>query len=598
MRYRIRSVLLLVSLLVVMVAPAASSQPPYPVYDYCLGVEHFPDEPIDGAPSRFGFYGSFGTYFGGGTFTFSYDGASGEQMGGGPIDSDGIGHGYGPLWSYGPHNVTGGTITMGGVTYDLDLSGLTFEVNDDEPECDGNDLSVIDNTPEEETTTTTEATTTTTEATTTTAEATTTTTEPDESPATSIQIIDEEGNSYLAWWVTGGILLVVGGGLFFFARAEEESCIPLKAAWLRAKKECDEAKGEVENRKRVLDEAREALKEAQKERQKWLDIVKEVEAELQELENARRSSVESGGVTYHRIAEGMVTAEGLEDIINSVKDRLQNAKDNVPDVSQSEKDWEQRVKDQEKRVKEAQDRADEKCKEAAAAKKAYEDCIKGSAGPDDADDGGSDAGDEGGTDGGVEGGTDTGTGAGGGTTPPTPPTPPTAPPTQPTQPGCTNGTTRNEQVGATQTFQVPKNTENLIITITPSTEDFDEWMEEEKEKAGGRFAPNKLLDSSFSGTIRSKLRGMDTSLNVSHSVRIEVPQQEITYECVTWEECVAGSWVQRQQRREKSRRDLSNRVFQRQGKLSSRDVTQLLAHARGHYQRLARNDEAIGQFCP
>ena len=532
MTVRIRIALVVLAVSGLVAAPlAADAQPPFMPYDTCFAARHFPPNPIDGAPSIFGFYASLGTRFMGGAFTFDYDGASGPQTGTGDIDNQGIGHGYGPAYAFGLHSLTTGTITdADGMTFDLDLSGLSYDLGEDEPVCDMNDLSVVDDAPKkstsstQETTSTSQASTSSTEADSTTSEATTSTVEAttstvEESPPTSIQIVDDDGNTYIAWWWFGGILLVVGAGLFFFVRADEEDCIPLKAAWLRAKKECEEAKAEVKQRQAVLEEAKEALADAQAERKKWIDLAAEIEAELDQLRSSRGTSMSMGGTTYHRIPEGMVTAEGLESIIEAVEARLQNAKDNVPDVSQTELDWQKRVADQQKRVDDAQKRADELCKAAAAAKKAYEDCIKASAEPEPTDsdtDGGSEGGSEGGsTPGGTPGtagGGEGGTGGGGGT----PPAPPTAPPERDPEPGCTNGEKKNEKVDEDKTFQVPKNISNLIISVEPPTEDFAEWLAEELAKAGGRFAPNKLNDPAFSGTVRSKLRDLDTDLGVSH----------------------------------------------------------------------------------
>lgn len=129
-------------------------------------------------------------------------------------------------------------------------------------------------------------------------------------------------------------------------------------------------------------------------------------------------------------------------------------------------------------------------------------------------------------------------------------------------------------------------------------EDYAEWLAEEMAKAGGRFAPNKLLDPAFARTVKNKLRNLDTGLAVAHEVRIEVPQQEVRYICVSWEECVNGAWVPRREKRESTRGDLPNKVFTGSGKLGSRDVEQLIAAARSHYQTLARNDESIDSFCP
>ncbi len=84
---------------------------------------------------------------------------------------------------------------------------------------------------------------------------------------------------------------------------------------------------------------------------------------------------------------------------------------------------------------------------------------------------------------------------------------------------------------------------------------------------------------------------------VSHSVTITVPRQEITYNCVSWDECVNGAWVHRKERREAGRKDLPDLRFNRQGKLGTRDVTQLLAQAKSAFERLARNDDKIADFC-
>lgn len=98
-------------------------------------------------------------------------------------------------------------------------------------------------------------------------------------------------------------------------------------------------------------------------------------------------------------------------------------------------------------MNDAQKRADELCEAAAAAKKAYEDCIKVSAEPDLIDEGtggGSEGGSkDGSTPGGSPGTTSGGGGTGGGGTPPTPPD-------DPPEPGCTNGEKKNEKIEETK----------------------------------------------------------------------------------------------------------------------------------------------------
>lgn len=132
--------------------------------DVCFGIVHFPDDPVDNAPSKIIIGIAVSPEYSFGEFTFELGGASGDQTGMGTIGPDGLGFGEAPLFQYGDHQITGGTLTVPGMDpHLLDFSQVgdagRVVVDDAEPVCDSTTL-----TPVAAATTTTTTTTTTTEA--------------------------------------------------------------------------------------------------------------------------------------------------------------------------------------------------------------------------------------------------------------------------------------------------------------------------------------------------------------------------------------------------------------------------------------------------
>jgi hypothetical protein len=164
-------------------------------------------------------------------------------------------------------------------------------------------------------------------------------------------------------------------------------------------------------------------------------------------------------------------------------------------------------------------------------------------------------------------------------------------------PECQEGETREEELDR-RSFTVLAATGSLTISIDPPTEEFAEWMAGEMAAADGWFAPGHLGDPTLARTIRATLRGLDSGMAVSHTVRIEIPRQEITYACIQHYRCRGGRWFEsHKERRETGRRRLEPIVIRETGKTDSDRVAQLVAQAQSHYRRLVRNDDAIEQFC-
>lgn len=436
---------------------------------------------------------------------------------------------------------------------------------------------------------------------------TTTTTIPEEetSPPTSTVITDPvDGTSYLGWWIGGGLLILVGGGVFFVAHWNN-SCIPLKGRWIRAMKACEEARRRLEERRASLQEAKQGLQDAEdqmREQDAKADAQRE---QLERLERARRSSMESGGTTFHRIPEGLVTADGLESIIESIRQQVESHEEAMESWREAVEGWQDTVRDHERHVTEAEAEAKAKCDAAEAAKKAYEDCINAAA---------SDAEAGGGESSGSGPGGETGTGSTGGGDAPPPEEPGTGgstggesgpgvatggggTPESEAEPECEDGETKEEELES-KSFVVPATTGSLVISIEPPTEEFADWMAGQMQTAGGWFSPSHLNDPGLAGTIRGTLGGLDSGMAVSHSVRIEIPRQEITYACIQHWECRGGTWVRtHKERREVGRRDRTPIVIEESGKIDSVGVARLIAQAQQQYQRLVRTDESISQFC-
>ncbi|MFH2071678.1 MAG: hypothetical protein ABIJ75_02380, partial [Actinomycetota bacterium] len=214
------------------------------------------------------------------------------------------------------------------------------------------------------------STTTTTSTTSTTTSTTTTTMAEEASPPTSIEEIDPgTGTSYVGWWITGGLILFVGGGVYFVARWNNP-CIPLKGRWMRAKKACEEARARVEKRRALLREAQQGLQEAKDQLAEQEAKIRAQREQLAQLERARGTSMTSGGTTFHRIPEGLLTSEGLESLIESVRQQIASHEAGTQYLRDSIANWQRIVTEQEAHVADAVAEAKAKCAAAEAAKKA------------------------------------------------------------------------------------------------------------------------------------------------------------------------------------------------------------------------------------
>ncbi|MCI0544241.1 MAG: hypothetical protein L0Z49_07305 [Actinobacteria bacterium] len=285
---------------------------------YCLEIDHFPDQPIDGAPSIVGLIIRLPPDLGGMELFFEYTGASGDQQGSGPIDDTGVGTAYGPLYQFGPHNVTDVYVEVDNERNPvMPLDETQFTVDSNETTCDPSALAPV---AVESTTTTGVSTTTMPEPTTSVAPSTTVTTAPSTPQGTSVWPI--------VAIVLGSLLLLPG--LILLLRPKDP-CARLRELW-----EAAEARARL---------AAESLEKARQELERRRDLTKDVKAELAELESARGTFITDRGVTYHQIAEGLVTAEGLEELIASHQRRISDAEAAEADAAKSVADWEQRVAD-------------------------------------------------------------------------------------------------------------------------------------------------------------------------------------------------------------------------------------------------------------
>lgn len=217
----------------------ASAQDADLVDDACIGIVHFPEEPVANAPSKVIFGLAFAPELAGTPIEIFISGASGDQSANGIIGDDGRVFLEAPLFQYGPHQITEINLTTAeGV---VELEGVPigddgeFIVDDDEPICNPTTLTATAPAPTAPTSTTTSTSTTTTTTTTTTTEAPTTTTEPDggeEEPTTTIVTVTTlpedaaDGGSSLPW---PGILIGLGsaallGGAYMALTGNDKNC--------------------------------------------------------------------------------------------------------------------------------------------------------------------------------------------------------------------------------------------------------------------------------------------------------------------------------------------------------------------------------------
>ncbi|MGA9597125.1 MAG: hypothetical protein WBV06_13265, partial [Acidimicrobiia bacterium] len=126
--------------------------------DSCIGIVHFPDDPIGDAPSKMIVGVVLPPEYAGDDFAFDLTGASGEQVGMGVVGPDGLAFAEAPLFSYGPHQITGATVSNAAVT-PIDVTGIgdngTYVVDQNQPVCDSTVLTPVAATTTTTTTTTT-----------------------------------------------------------------------------------------------------------------------------------------------------------------------------------------------------------------------------------------------------------------------------------------------------------------------------------------------------------------------------------------------------------------------------------------------------------
>ena len=339
---------LLVSLVLLALIPlSARAQTPVTPGESCIEVDHFPEQPVNNAPSKSLIMVALPPEWGGGTILVVIDGASGMQTGGGPVAPDGLAVGELPLFSFGPHQIENFTVINGNNSGPVDIPSLVnggaFTVDQSEPACDPDAIARVG----AATTTTTAATTTTAPTTTTTAAATTTTSTPTTTTTTTAAASDTEGGTpLLPWLLIGPGGLVAIAGLFLLA---SNSCGELYRLWQAAQRRYETCMEE-------LTKSQEWLEEKRAERQRLQD-------ELARLHSsAGMGSITDGGTTYQSLpGEGLVTDEGMAAIITSTEAQLDSIQQSVQVGEEMVNDW---------RLKTEQAAA-----EAEAARKAYEDCI-------------------------------------------------------------------------------------------------------------------------------------------------------------------------------------------------------------------------------
>lgn len=275
--------------------------------DVCYGVEHFPDDPIDDAPSKARIGITLNLEYGGSQLNLGIEGASGVQTGTGIVGADGLGFVEVPLYQYGEHSIVNFTLTMGDMDpYNVGFSdigdGGLFVVNDAQPSCDATTLSPA---PPPSTTTTT-TTTTSAPAETTAAPATTTpveTTQPattTEAPTTTAAPDSEESGG-LPWpgiLIGGGIIVAAGGAIAAFGG--KENCD-------RERENLAAAQHHLEMIYETLEQALEDLKEHESE-------ITTYETELESFRKSKsRGSSTENKVKYfahdgERLSEGEIDA--------------------------------------------------------------------------------------------------------------------------------------------------------------------------------------------------------------------------------------------------------------------------------------------------
>lgn len=407
-----------IAILLVLSATVARAQ----VGDSCTGVEHFPAEPVEGAPSALTVAVTVPPELAGGTATISIDGPSGPASATGTVDANGVVSARLPLYDYGTHTITSISIDKDGETTDVDPTAVgdegTVVVDDAESVCDGSELTTV--APVETTTTSTSTTTvaevaeaeqsTTTapvvESVETTAAAqpavASSTTEPTEQPEPTDEVDDTdeqtESDRNAAWLipVLGGLALI-GTGAVLLAK-HDRNCDQELAAWQAAQAECDQASAAAEATQAACDEANEAVDELEQQRRELCAAWPPACWGGGDGNSAQISGDPSSRITQRDLHMKKVALGALWDDYEAGNISAQDVEDAWNEANTPEFREELREPDAEAAAElaeidgqleaardaaatacdaaaEAQSAADEACARAAAAKAAYEACI-------------------------------------------------------------------------------------------------------------------------------------------------------------------------------------------------------------------------------
>jgi hypothetical protein len=349
---RLAAVAVAAAILTVTCAAAASAQGLVAPDDSCIGIIHFPDDPIGDAPSKMIVGVVLPPEYAGDDFTFLLSGASGNQVGMGVVGPDGLGFAEAPLYSYGPHQITEATVSNAVVT-PIEVTGIgdggTYVVDDAEPVCDSTTLTPIP--PETTTTSTTSSTTTSTTTTTTTSSTTTTTTttttaapaETTSAPTTTPATGTDTGGGSFPWpgvLIGGGLILLLGG--LFVAYG--------------GKKNCDRERENLANAQHRLGEINETLQQALNDMQADEAEIRDLKADLESCNRSKqRGSTTVDGVKYYAHEGGRIPAYELDIEIEYLEGLIGIAEKARTRDEQRVKEWHEKFQKAEQEVRKAEE---------------------------------------------------------------------------------------------------------------------------------------------------------------------------------------------------------------------------------------------------
>jgi hypothetical protein len=332
------------ALIIVTGAAAASAQDVLAPDDSCIGTIHFPDEPIDDAPSKMIVGVVLPPEYAGDDFTFLLSGASGDQVGMGTVGPDGLAFAEAPLYSYGPHQITEATLSNAVVT-PVDVAGIgddgTYVVDASEPVCDSTILTPIPpgaTTPATLSTTTSSTTSTSSTTTTTVAPA-----EPATAPATTAATgtgTDGGGFPWPGVLIGGGLILLLGG----------------LAIAMGGKKNCDRERQNLASAQRRLGEINETLQQALDDMQAHEAEIRDLKADLESCNRSKqRGSTTEGGVKYYAHEGERIPSDELEIEIEYLEGLIRIAEQARTRDEQRVKEWHEKFQKAEQEVRTAEE---------------------------------------------------------------------------------------------------------------------------------------------------------------------------------------------------------------------------------------------------